>query len=295
MSKLLGLQLILACCGYTAADAALTIQLLANKPSPQAVGTPIGLGARVENAGQGTQVFRYSVSVDGGPFRVVRDFSQQREFVWAAAPYEHHATVRVTVRNNQSKETAQGELPFRMVSRLKGASPVITPTAHALVPLFSAPPCPGGTRFRVAFHREGEEAIARTHEQPCRTSASNNVYVAGMRAGEDYRLRSELVTGGAVKPGEWMPFRTGLVDGDFPPVSSPIARASRGPVAEPFLIHSPHPQRDRSHRVETAICNGPGRPATPFRPASSTRPRSTRVPSRHLRTVRSCTHSNSTA
>ena len=90
----------------------------------------------------------------------------------------------------------------------------------------------------MAFHREGEEAIARTHEQPCRTSASN-VYVAGMRAGEDYRLRSELVTGGAVKPGEWMPFRTALVDGDFPPVSAqPIARASRGPVAEPFLIHS---------------------------------------------------------
>ena len=143
MSKLLGLPLILAWSGYTAADAALTVQLLANKPSPQAVGTPIGLGARVENAGQGMQVFRYSVSVDGGPFRIVRDFSQQREFVWAAALYEHQATVRVTVRNNQSKETAQGELPFRMVSRLKGASPVIAPTAHPLVPLFSAPPCPG--------------------------------------------------------------------------------------------------------------------------------------------------------
>ena len=96
----------------------------------------------------------------------------------------------------------------------------------------------------MAFHREGEEAIAGTHEQPCRTSASN-VYVAGMRAGEDYRLRSELVTGGAVKPGEWMPFRTALVDGDFPPVSATY----RAGVARTRCRTFPYPQRDRSHRV----------------------------------------------
>ncbi len=238
MSELLRFILAIACCGWTASAAAFSVQLLANKTSPQPVGTPIGLGARVENAGQGMQVFRYSVSVDGGPFRIVRDFSQQREFAWMPALYEHQAKVRVTLRINESKQTAEGEAPFSVVSRLKGTAPTITATAHPLVPLFSAPACPAGSQFRVAFNREGEEVATRTPEQPCRASNTNNVYVTGMRAGVDYSLRSEVVTGGAVKAGAWIPFRTALVDGDFPPVSVPIPRRTGGPVAEPLLIHS---------------------------------------------------------
>jgi hypothetical protein len=238
MSKMLRVCLAIACWGWTA-SAALSVQLLTNKPSPQPVGTPIGLGARVENAAQGMQVFRYSVSVDNGPFRIVRDFSQQREFAWTPALHEHQATVRVTVRINESKETAEGEAPFRVVSRLKGTAPTITATAHPLVPLFSAPACPADSQFRVAFHQDGEDVVARTSEQPCRASGSNNAYVAGMRAGVDYSLRSEVITGGTVKAGAWLPFRTALVDGDFPPVSVAIPHQSGGPVQEPLLIHVP--------------------------------------------------------
>jgi len=47
------------------------------------VGTPIGLMPQLENPGTGMLVYRYSVSVNGGPFRVVRDFSQQPLFAWA--------------------------------------------------------------------------------------------------------------------------------------------------------------------------------------------------------------------
>ena len=60
-------------------------------------------------------VFRYSVSVNGGPFRVVRDFSQQPLFAWAPELFEQTATIRVDVRNNETKATAQDELPFRIV------------------------------------------------------------------------------------------------------------------------------------------------------------------------------------
>ena len=38
--------------------------------------------------------------------------------------------------------------------------------------------------------------------------------------------------------GSWMPFRTGLLDGDFPPVSIPVPRASGSTVSDPVLIHS---------------------------------------------------------
>ena len=46
----------------------------------------------------GTYNFRYMVSVNGGPFRMVRDFSQDATFFWSPELYEHEARIRVTVR-----------------------------------------------------------------------------------------------------------------------------------------------------------------------------------------------------
>src|SRR6476660_4901832 len=93
-----------------------TVRLLTSVQSPQQVGTLITLVPRVENMTKGMYVYRYSVGMDGGPFRIIRDFSQQREFVWSPALREHEAKVRVTVRNNESKDTAEAEVPFRIVS-----------------------------------------------------------------------------------------------------------------------------------------------------------------------------------
>ena len=50
-------------------------------------------------------VFRYSASVDGGPFHIIRDFTQQRDFIWSPALYEHDAKLRVTVRNKACART----------------------------------------------------------------------------------------------------------------------------------------------------------------------------------------------
>jgi arylsulfate sulfotransferase len=196
------------------------------------------LTARLVNAAPGIQAVRFSVSVNGGPFRVIRDFSQQRDFAWSPALYEHDAIIRVTVRGGETKQTAENDLRFRIASRVKGTAPVITRTAHPLVALFSAPPCAAGSNFRVAFRRHGDETINRTSFQPCKTSVSNNVYVAGMRADTEYRLRSEVASGQNVNTGVWLPFHTGLMDGDFPPVSVPVKHSTGVAVHEPFLVHS---------------------------------------------------------
>jgi hypothetical protein len=213
------------------------VRLLSSLPSPQPAGTLINLMARVDNSPpQGKHAYRYSVSVDGGAFRIVRDFSQQEFFVWSPALYEHEARVRVTVRNNQSKESADSELPFRVVSRVQGSRPVVTAAAHPLIALFSAPPCPEGSQFRVAFQRRGDTALHHTSLEPCRGSRSNNIYVAGMRAESEYQLRGEVVKGSGVESGAWMPFHTGLLDGQFPPVSVPV-RAG-GSSSHPILVRS---------------------------------------------------------
>ena len=222
----------------SAAGSPLTVHLVTSMPSPQPVGTVIGLVPRVENEGKGMLVFRYSVGIGTGPLHIVRDYTQQRDFVWAPPLFEHEAHVRLTVRNNQTKETAEDEITFRTISRIKDRQPAITPTSNPLIALFSAPPCESGGQFRVAVRRQGAQQVTYTPLDACHDSRSNNVYVAGIRADSDYHVRAEVVNGDDVKPGSWMPFHTGLLDGDFPPISVHNNRPGESSVSDPVLIHS---------------------------------------------------------
>ncbi len=242
MTKLLALPLLILATSVCAAEATIIVHMQSSLPSPQPVGTPIGLTAlpalESMSKGRDTYVYQYSVSVNGGPYRIVRDFSQQHSFAWASELFEQAAKVRVVVRNNTTKATGQAELPFQIVSRVKGTAQVVTPTSHPLVAIFSAPPCAEGSQFRVAFHAEGEEAISRTPSQPCRGSLSNNVYVAGMRADTEYRLRSEVISNGKTTTGDELAFHTGMLDGNFPPVSIVVPRTSASDNSLPVIIHS---------------------------------------------------------
>ncbi|HCC59338.1 MAG TPA: hypothetical protein DEQ47_19160 [Solibacterales bacterium] len=215
----------------------MTVQLETSLPSPQAVGTVVGLLGHIENGARGTQVFRYSISEDGGPFRIVRDFSQDAAFAWQPGLYEHEARVRVTARVNETKDTAEAELPYRVVSRVTGSGAVLTPTAHPLVALLSVPACPAGSRVRVAIQRDHDQAVTYTGEEACRGNRSNNVYVAGMRADSAYQLRPEILHGADVAPGAWLAFHTGLLDGRFPPVSTATPRVGSA-ASEPLIIRS---------------------------------------------------------
>ena len=234
--KVAFLFLALCCCGWAATP--LAVHLRSTVVSPQPVGTSIGLSPRIENSSPAMHVFRYSASVNGGPFRIIRDFSQNRDFAWTPELFEHTAAIRVTVRNNKSNETAEDTAKVDIVSRVKGSKPVVVHTTHPLVALFSAPPCPEGSQFRVAFHAEGEGSAMRTSNQPCRGSVSSNVWVAGMRANANYQMRSEVLTGGAVKAGGWMPFQTGIADADFAPATVIVPRPSGVPVSHPIVIHA---------------------------------------------------------
>ena len=223
---------------FAANAAPLTVTLLANLPPPQPVGTIVTLLPRLEHSNTATKyAAQYQVSVDGGAFHTIRDFSQDMMFTWSPELYEHEARVRVTVRNNHTMETATAELPYRMISRIKDGRPVVTPTSHPLVALLSAPPCPAGSQFRVEFRKVGDSFSSRTSAEPCRPGRSSNVYVAGMRADTDYQMRPEIL-GGAAESGAWIAFHTGLLDGRFPPVSIPTPRAGGERPAEQLLVRS---------------------------------------------------------
>jgi hypothetical protein len=224
--------------GFAANAESLTVTLLSNLPSPQPVGTIITLVPRLKNsADKVTYVAQYSVSVDGGAFHMVRDFSQDMTFIWSPELYEHETRVRVMVRNNDTMETAAAELPFRIVSRIKNGRPVVTPTAHPLVALLSAPPCPAGRQFRVEFRKVGDSFSSHTSIEPCRAGRSSNVYIAGMRADTDYQMRPETIDG-ATESSAWITFHTGLLNGRFPPVSIPTPRAGGARSPDQLLVSS---------------------------------------------------------
>jgi len=221
-----------------------SVRVVPTLPSPQTVGTVIGLTAVPNDEGEALKLmpkfrFRFSVSVDGSPFRVVRDFSPQPSFAWRPELFEHQARVKVTLKNIATKASAEGEIPFTIAPRAKGQQPAATPTANPLVALFSAPPCEKGSLFRVAFRREGDSGEGlRTGTEPCSGSRTSNIYVAGMLADSNYEMHAEVLTGASSKPGASVMFHTGVTDGTFAPLNVAIPRDVKASSAEPFLLYS---------------------------------------------------------
>jgi hypothetical protein len=243
MLRSFALSLLVPAC-LSLAWATPTVRILPNVTSPQPVGTVIGFIAMAkEPEGDPMKVmgqlrFRYSVDADGSGFHIVRDFSRNPAFAWRPSLYEHEARVKVTVRNNETMQTADAEIPFRVVSRVKGRDAVVTPTANPLVALFSAPACPAGSQFRVAFARHGESDVSRTGVEPCGGSRSSNMYVAGMRAESMYDLHAEVTTAGQVKSGPAISFHTGMVDGKYAPFNVAVPRDEKLSSKESFLVYS---------------------------------------------------------
>src|SRR5882724_6973165 len=109
------------------------VQLVSALPSPQMVGTIVGLEARPTLDGDPDKQmrflqYRFSVSVDGAPFRLLSDFNGGPGFVWRLDPYAHDARVKVTMRNTSTKESFDSELQFRILPRANAGNPAVTPT-----------------------------------------------------------------------------------------------------------------------------------------------------------------------
>lgn len=237
--------------GYTVLRAGEpSVRLLSSLPSPQPVGTVIGLTAVPKDEGDPLKLFpkfrlRFSVSTDGSEYRIVSDFSPQPLFAWRPELYEHDARVKVTLLNIETKKTAEAEMPFRIVARVTGQQASATPTTNPLVALFSFPPCPSGSQYRVAFRRQGETDVHRTGLEPCRANRTSNIYVAGMRSESEYMLNPEVITDGKVVSGQAVPFRTGITDGVFAPMKVSV-HDDGASKAEPFLVYSVEVPRNRA-------------------------------------------------
>ena len=218
-----------------------TVQIFTELPSPQPVGTVIGITAIGKDEGEPEKYapllrYRFSVADEGGTFHIVRDFNRQAEFTWMPKLYEHEGRIKVTVLNTKTKQTGEADLPFRISPRVSGPSPLVAHTAHPLVALFSFPACPDGSQFRVAFQRQGEALTRTTGLNPCRASHTSNLYVAGMRPDSEYALHAEIVSGDKVEKGATVSFRTGIIDKTFGRFNVVVAPAERASASESLIL-----------------------------------------------------------
>ncbi len=111
-------------------------QLISVLPSGQSVGTTVHRSVEPDTPGFD---FRLSASKLGSPSRVIYDFSEKS--LWEWTPLEDgFYRVEASVRDIGTGVVTSLVKGFKMNARVTD-TPIITPTDHPLVALYSAPPC----------------------------------------------------------------------------------------------------------------------------------------------------------
>jgi hypothetical protein len=173
------------------------------------VGAPIQWTASAADTQAGTLLYRWQLNELGQGFHIVRDYYSGNVYFWTPTNSEGRYQMLVTVQNQTTGEKASAVMPFTVTSSVTGATPVVLPTAHPLVALYSAPSCGAGNSIRVMF-QTGAETPQYTPWKAC-TSLSSNFLIAGMRAGTTYNLVQQVAVSGSVSTGPALPFTTGAL------------------------------------------------------------------------------------
>ena len=167
------------------------------------------------------------------------DFTRFPGFAWSPKLYEHEAEIKVTVLDTETKQTGE-KLSCRSESprACQATNHWRLLLAHPLVALFSFPACSDGSKYLVAFQRKGETTVHRTGSNSCRTSTTNNLYVAEMRPDSEYTLHSEITNPSGVQKVRKYSFRTGLVDVTFGRFNVIVPRNDDASKSEPVILFS---------------------------------------------------------
>ncbi|HEX6880212.1 MAG TPA: aryl-sulfate sulfotransferase [Terriglobales bacterium] len=222
-------------------DAAITIQLTPSPAQPQPVGTTITWTASATDTSAGTLDYRFSIRQPGGSFLIVRDFDsspQAKIHDWTPGENEGSYDVQVTVRNRTTNVSAARTAMYLVTSRVTGSGPVVSPTSHPLVALYSAPPCAAGSRMRVRFQRPSDTYAQMTPFKPCTPATSMNFYIAGMLANTQYQMKHDIFTGPSVQTGPTLSFTTGTLPFTFPVTTVLDPADPPSSLQQGILLHS---------------------------------------------------------
>ena len=230
---------ILLLLGLLAHPAALVAQMSVavtpSLPSPAPLGTPITWTATVSGANPGTLWYRFRIGPMGGDLHTVVDYGPKSSLIWGAI-HEGAYVIEASARSLASGETAETTTPFRLTSLVTGDTPVVTPTAHPLVFVYSAPPCAAGSRMRAQFESP-EGFVQHTPYKACNGQDSMNFYIGGMRPETQYTARHMVDTGGSLVNGPDVTLPTAATSVQPPPVTS--LTPGKVPAVAGLLLQSP--------------------------------------------------------
>ena len=206
-SKGAGIVLALLTIGITGNLRALDLQLRPSVDSTAQAGQTVTWTAVPDGAT--TPRFRFRARRLGEDFQMIQDFGPTATLDWAQlreGRYELEASV-LDLDTNATVTTSQ---VLQIVSRLTSDQPVVNPTDHPQVFLFSAPPCPAGSRLRILFRANGG-TTQRTPYRNCLPAESMNFYLAGLYANTAYSAQTQIDSGDDITLGSPVPFQTGDV------------------------------------------------------------------------------------
>lgn len=201
-------------------------------PADLPVGTTIFFKAAPASAD--AHVFRFRVGTAGGASSVVRDFAPRSYLDWT--PMDDGAfDIEATARNLVTGDITTAAITYTVSSRVTAGTPVVSPTRHPLVALYSAPPCETGLiRVRYSVNPGGREQA--TPFKLCRPGRSVNFHVAGLYADTPYLLRHEIVAGDTTM-GPTLTHRTPVVTAVMPPTLVLNPHDDPGGAVEGIVLH----------------------------------------------------------
>ena len=216
--------------------AELNVTLSPSLASPQPVGQSVVLTATVSNDTNPALRYRFTVQRPGSSaFNMLADYRQANALQWSTLQ-EGTYQIQIQAWDPTTWQTGEAVIPFQFTSRITGAMPVVSPSSHPLVAIYSAPPCTG--IIQVLYRPTKGTIYSYSNVLPCQSGVSANFYIGGMRAQTSYTMLHRLVNNGKITWGPPLIFQTGSIPSTFATASITIPSSSSTSLAEDIVLQS---------------------------------------------------------
>ncbi len=215
---------------------AMSISLSPSAPSPAPLGSVVTWTASVSDADPGVLWYRFRAHRADQPFHIVRDYAPVTTLDWTAVDQEGTYEIELSVRNLSSGENQTVSALYVLQSLVTGNRAVITPTAHPLVFLYSAPPCAVGNRAMVQF-KSSADVVLNTPYKRCAGGVSVNFLLAGLPPDQPFSAQYFTNPGTGVQPGPVIDSNAS----DPPPLDLPqltVVDSPQESIVDPIILHS---------------------------------------------------------
>jgi hypothetical protein len=219
-----------------------TVQIISASPSPsppELIGVSVSWTVMATDTNPGPLTFQFNVAAPQGPFRLARDFNigslaggtwTAPPFAWTPTGVEGTYQIQVIAKDFTSGESASQIVTYQVRPLVTGHNPVVVPTPHPLVALFSAPSCAAGSTMSVTFQQRSKKTPpSQTNWVNCHPPATMTFEIGGMYPKATYDMYAQTNTGGTIVNGPAVSFTTRSL-----PVGVPNSRPSSRPGPKPI-------------------------------------------------------------